>query len=129
MVLCWFVENSLVHWYQQCVTVHYVPKCMNCHRAIVVITKGANGFHDCIYITLILLLWDLNTMCRGSLMTMYLHTHTYIYIYIYIYIHTQAYTYIEYIFAHTLIQTDRQTQTHRQTDGRTYIHTNSCYKC
>ena len=44
------VERSLVHWYQQCVTVHHVPKCMSCHKAIVVITGGAHCFHDYIYI-------------------------------------------------------------------------------
>ena len=37
-------------------TVHHVPKCMSCHKAIVVITGRAHCFHDCIYITLILLL-------------------------------------------------------------------------
>ena len=38
-------------------TVHGVPKCMSCHKAaIVVITGRAHCFHDCIYITLILLL-------------------------------------------------------------------------
>ena len=36
--------------------VHHVPKCMSCHKAIVVITGRAHCFHDCIYITLILLL-------------------------------------------------------------------------
>ena len=25
MLLAWHVEHSLVHWYQQCVTVHHVP--------------------------------------------------------------------------------------------------------
>ena len=34
------VEHSLVHWYQQCITVHYVHKCMSCPKAIVVITGG-----------------------------------------------------------------------------------------
>ena len=48
-------------------------------------------------------------------------THTHIYIYIYIYIYTQAYTYIEYIFTHTLIQTDRHRHTDRRTDVHTYI--------
>ena len=40
------VEQSLVHWYQQCVTVHHVPKCMSYHEAIVVITERAHCFHD-----------------------------------------------------------------------------------
>ena len=35
---------------------HHVPKCMSCHRAIVVITGRAHCFHDCTYITPILLL-------------------------------------------------------------------------
>ena len=55
-LLALLVEHSLVHWYQQCVTVHHVPKCMSCHKAIVVITGRAHCFHDFIYITLILLL-------------------------------------------------------------------------
>ena len=37
-------------------TVHHVPKCMSCHKAIVVIIGRVHCFHDCIYITLILLL-------------------------------------------------------------------------
>ena len=55
-LLALLVEHSLVHWYQQCVTVHHVPKWMSCHKAIVVITGRAHCFHDFIYITLILLL-------------------------------------------------------------------------
>ena len=35
---------------------NHVPKWMSCHKAIVVITGRAHCFHDCIYITLILLL-------------------------------------------------------------------------
>ena len=31
-----------------------VPKCMSCQKAIVVITRRAHCFHDCIYITPIL---------------------------------------------------------------------------
>ena len=57
------VEHSLVHWYQQCVTIHHVPKCMSCHNAIVVITGRVHCFHDCIYITPILLLRYLSTLC------------------------------------------------------------------
>ena len=49
-LLALLVEHSLVHWYQQCVTVHHVPKCMSCHKAIVVITGRAHCFHDYIYI-------------------------------------------------------------------------------
>ena len=55
-LLALLVEHSLVHWYQQCVTVHHVPKCMSCHKAIVVITGRAHCFHGYIYITPILLL-------------------------------------------------------------------------
>ena len=45
-----------------------------------------------IYIMLILLLGDLSTLCRGSLMTTYIYIIYYMYIYIYIYI------YIYYIY-------------------------------
>ena len=55
--------STLVHCYQQCVTVHHAPKCMSCHKAIVVITATAHSFYDCMYITPILLLWDLSTLC------------------------------------------------------------------
>ena len=58
--------------------------------SVIMKTMGPAGYHQNgfvathalghIYIMLILLLWDLSTLCRGSLMT------TYIYIYIYIYI-------------------------------------------
>ena len=55
-----------------CNIAQHVPKCMSCQKAIVVITGRAHCFHDCIYITSVLLLWDLSTVCRGSLMTTYL---------------------------------------------------------
>ena len=63
MLLAWLDEHSLVHWYQQCVMVHHAPKCMCCHKAIVVITRRAHHFHDCIYHILILLWWDFSTLC------------------------------------------------------------------
>ena len=47
----------------QSAEISHVPKCMSCHKTIVVITGRAHCFHDNIYITLILLLWDLNTLC------------------------------------------------------------------
>ena len=61
-------------------TVHHLAKCMSCYKATVMITEKVHCFHDCMYITLILLLWDLSTLCRGSLIYIY----TYISIYIYI---------------------------------------------
>ena len=36
------------------------PKWMSCHKDIVLITGRAHCFHDCIYITPVLLLWDLS---------------------------------------------------------------------
>ena len=42
-------------------TVDHVPKCMFCHRTIVVITRRAHCFHDCMYITPILLRQGLST--------------------------------------------------------------------
>ena len=59
----------------------HVPKCMSCHKAIVVITRRAHCFHDCIiyYAHLASVRFE-HSVCRGSLMTIY------IYIYIYIYI-------------------------------------------
>ena len=46
-----------------CWTIHHVPTCMSCHKAIVVITGRAYCFYDSMYIMLILLLWDLSTLC------------------------------------------------------------------
>ena len=40
------VEHSLVHWYQQCVTVNHVPKCMSCHKAIVVTFQKGVDFSN-----------------------------------------------------------------------------------
>ena len=41
-ILAWLVEYSLVHWYQQCITVHHVPKFMSCQKAITVISGRAS---------------------------------------------------------------------------------------
>ena len=48
----WFCGNSCI-WAHD---VHHVLKCMSCHKTIVVITGRAHCFHDCVYITPILLL-------------------------------------------------------------------------
>ena len=64
--------------------IYHVPKCMSCHKAIVVITGRAHCFHDYIYITPILLLWDLSTLCVvDQLWPLILHIiYTIIYTYI-----------------------------------------------
>ena len=56
-LVCWELSSSLVP-----ATVYHVPKCMSSHKTIVVKTGRAHCFYDCIYITLILLLWDLSTL-------------------------------------------------------------------
>ena len=33
----WLAKHSLVHWYQQRVTVHHIPTCMSCHKITMVI--------------------------------------------------------------------------------------------
>lgn len=43
-----------------------VPRCMSCHKAIAVITRRTHHFHTYIYITPILLVWDLNTPCKAN---------------------------------------------------------------
>ena len=48
MLLAWFAEHSLIHCYQQCVTVDHVSKCMSFHKAILVTAGRAHCFHDCI---------------------------------------------------------------------------------
>ena len=76
-----------------CAQMHELP------QAIVVIPGRAHCFHDCIYITLILLLWDLSTLCvvdhLWPLVYMYICIVYIIYsIYIYIYIIYMIYIYI-----------------------------------
>ena len=57
-----------------------------------------------IYIMLILLLGDLSTLCRGSLMTTYIYIIYYMYIYIYIYIYyIYIYVYIIYVYMYICI--------------------------
>ena len=69
-------NHALGHMMYACNIVYHVPKCMSYHKSIVVITGRAHCFHDCIYITPVLLLSDLSTVCRGSLMTTYIiYTH------------------------------------------------------
>ena len=46
-----------------CTWAHDACKYMSCHKAIVVITGRTHCFHDNIYVTLILLLWELSTPC------------------------------------------------------------------
>ena len=76
--------------------VHHVPKCMSCQKAIVVTTGRAHCFHDCMYITPILLLLDLSTLCIVNVIwplilyilyiILYIQYIIYIYMHIYIYI-------------------------------------------
>ena len=42
---------------------HHVSECMSSHKELVLITRRAHCFHDWIYITPILLLWDLSNVC------------------------------------------------------------------
>ena len=59
-----FVATHILWHMVYYLSIHHVPKCMSCHKVIVVIVGSANDFHGCIFITLILLLWDLrNNIC------------------------------------------------------------------
>ena len=71
-------KHSLVHWYQQCLTVHHVPKCMSCHRAIVVITGRAYCFHNCIYILRPCCFCEIWALC----VSLNIYDHLYVYVYI-----------------------------------------------
>ena len=118
-LLAWLVEHSLVHWYQQYLTVHHVPKCMSCHRA--------SGIHRAIYTCICIMCLHMynvhhepksfssNEAINGLVITgkahcqafwlhihTYLHSHTCIYIYIYIYIHFYTYLYI-YIYIYIYV--------------------------
>ena len=55
--LCLSFWTLLVHSCQQYVTLHHVSKSISCYKAM---CWYAHCFHDCIYITPILLLWDLS---------------------------------------------------------------------
>ena len=71
---CWALFGSLG---PALCNVHCVLNCMSGHKTIVAITGRAHCFHDCIYITSILLLWDLSNLCRGPLMTIYIYIYDY----------------------------------------------------
>ena len=102
---------------------HHVLKLISSQKAIVVITAGEHRFHDYIYIVLILLLWDLNTLyvvdlllarttwipcvqvksChkfmvvitdREGTLFSWLHVCTYIYIYLSIYLSIYLFIYL-----------------------------------
>ena len=90
----WLCSNSCT-WVHD---VYHVPKCMSCYKAIVVITGRAHCFHDCIYITPILLLWDLRSLC-----VMFNSDHLYIYHFVYIY---SLYVYIYYVLYNNTINVD-----------------------
>ena len=58
--------HALEHMMYGCNIFYHVPKYMSCDKAIVVITGKAHCFHDCIYITPVLLLLDLSALCVGD---------------------------------------------------------------
>ena len=62
-------------------TEHHVPKCISCHKTIVVITGRAHCSYDCIciYITHILLLWNLSTLCVMDQLWPLIYMYIYIY--------------------------------------------------
>ena len=95
----WLCSNSCT-WEHD---VYYVPKCMSCYKAIVVTTGRAHCFHDCIYITPILLLWDLRNLCvMFNSDHLYISLCIYIFticIYIYIYIMYYTITRLTWIFS------------------------------
>ena len=47
---------------KQLCDVHNVPKCMSCHEVILVITRKAHSSNDCMYIRLVLLVWDFSNL-------------------------------------------------------------------
>ena len=75
-------KHSSFYCYQHCVIVYRVPKCMRCHKAIVVITRRAHGFHDYIYTYIYI---------RYIVIHIYILCIFYIYIYMYIYIYICIY--------------------------------------
>ena len=113
----WLVEDSPVHWYQQCLTVHHVPKCISSHKAIQVITGRAHCFHNYIYTICQCCFCEILALCVSwitfiylCIFNIYLHIHIFIYTYIfiykylYIYIYINIYTYIYiYIYIFTYI--------------------------
>ena len=64
--------------------IHHVPTCLNCHKAILVITRQAHYFHDCICVMPILL-------PQNHSMNITVYIYIYIYIYIYMVFTTKRY--------------------------------------
>ena len=93
-----FLVKKIVTSYWGLSYMDHVPKCTNFHKAILVMTGRAHCFHDCIYITPILLLWDLRSLC-----VMFNSDHLYIYHFVYIY---SLYVYIYYVLYNNTINVD-----------------------
>ena len=109
--------------------IYHVPKCMSCQEATLVVTRKAHSFNDCIYISLILLLWHLSNLCvvdhLKPLIT-YLSIYLFIYLYTYIciktHIHVYLYIYI-YIYPHICMSVCKH-ETHTFNIKYTWFSTN-----
>ena len=67
---CWAL---LVHWYQQHVTVNYVPRGISCHKAIVVITRRADCFHDYIHICIFICIYNIFLIYNIYIYNLYIY--------------------------------------------------------
>ena len=92
-------KHSSFYCYQHCVIVYRVPKCMRCHKAIVVITRRAHGFHDYIYTYIYIYPYIIYIYTSFFIHMYYWYTYIY-YIYSYLYIY---FMYILYIYIYVYI--------------------------
>ena len=96
--------------------IYHVPKCMSCQEATLVVTRKAHSFNDCIYISLILLLWHLSNLCvvdhlKPLITYLSIYLSIYIHIYIKTHIHVYIYIYIIYISPHICMSVSKH-ETH-----------------
>ena len=95
----------------------------SCHKATVVITERTHCFHDSIFITPILLLWNLSTLCVCVFWITYNHLYIiYIYIYILHYIHISIYNTYIYIYTYKYTYTYTHIYTYIYTHKYMYIY-------
>ena len=86
------VEDYLVHWHQQCVTLHYVSKCMSC------------GHNSGEHVVLIRTYDKIHVIKHNPPIFIYVYIYIYIiYIYIYIYMYVYMYIYVFLLWAISIL--------------------------
>ena len=102
-----YAIRKMVTTTMACNSCTWQHECISFHKVIVVIPARVPCFHNLVYLTLTLFLWNCEIW---ALMITYIYIFIYIYMYIYVYIYIYIYIYIYvciyvYIYIYTHIYT------------------------